>query len=249
MSLDKVTFQNTKDSIRVHQEKSKMESGVGTASPDTLLISAISDLCALEVDDVIAEDWHTIHERICIFRREHHLTISKFLEHCGLETRSLFKQFSCKSGFKLDPSRKKGSKGIQYLEKVIRALNSTSEYVATTVTTTDQLGLEDMQNFVYDWFLDNRSMLREGGIVGVHVNISKPQINIVARPQSSISNAQLLTMLDENIRSALQEECPVTRDIFCPAALKSPLTRAPTITPPTFPICLYSEQEQALLLG
>jgi hypothetical protein len=183
------------------------------------------------VDDVIENfdrftvdpDWVRMHKDIIDFREKFHLSITEFLKCCQLDpNRSYFRQLTCRTGYKLNPSQRPRSIGSEFRLAVRQYLDSNVLDVGVSVC-------ETLEILIYDWCLDNRSLLSEKSISDIRTSQSAPNgIIVVAFKNCVVSDEEILIILrsDEHIK---QFETTTGSDLFVESRFESQLL---TLTSP-----------------
>jgi hypothetical protein len=201
-----------KDNIVVKADT--MDSRQNMASSEDELDEGIKALTIQDIRAVEDMDWEEIHRRVVRFREEHNMTISSFLQYCGLDNRPYFQQLCCKTGDKKNPSRRQNSVGASFLNKIGLILDA-------PFPVDFQLKSTSLFDHVEGWFQDNRMPLKDSGIVNLNISIFKPKlIEIVVRDTCTMENAELFEMLraDERMKTEITNDFVIERIISTPCS-------------------------------
>lgn len=156
----------------------------------------VEDFEQLQLQD---DDWNELHRKIVEERNREGLTISEFLDRCGLDVNRLyFKQLCCKTPKKLPPSRRRNSPGREFRDAV-------AKYFAGQAVPTNS-SPQSLEIVLSEWCLDNRPLLRESHISHLRLGGSSlTEVVVYAYRQCTLSDQDVLDMLmrDEKIKNIL----------------------------------------------
>jgi hypothetical protein len=194
--------------------------GTGELDP---LFAALKKLSIHDMRAIEDLDWKDTHQKIMDFRDKEKLTIIGFLKFCGLDSRSYFQQLCCRTGSMSNPSRRKGSSGAAFLMKV--------KEVLIDKPLPDHLDIEpeDLFEYVYEWFQDNRLKLKEKGITELSLSFKNPKlISVVNRETCELTKEHIFNLMkaDPRLKKEIAEDFEMTI-----------LTMRPAINTPVALLC------------
>jgi hypothetical protein len=212
----------TKDNIVVKADTMESKQNMASsgakqhnmASSEDELDQATKALTIQDIRGVEDMEWEEIHSRVVRFREEHKMTISSFLQYCGLDNRPYFQQLCCRTGNKKNPSRRQNSVGAFFLNKIGCILDGSFRDDFQSESTS-------MFDHVEGWFQDNRIQLKDSGIVNLNISIFKPKsIEIVVRGTCTMENAELFEMLraDERMKTEITNDFVIERITSTPCS-------------------------------
>jgi hypothetical protein len=112
-----------------------------------------------------------------------------------LDSRPYFQQLVCRTGFKLNPSRKKGSAGAAFLMTISKT------ELDQPLRDDFKVEPEDLFDYVYEWFQDNRMELKEKGITDLSLSAQDPKLVLVVEDVTcKLTQEQIFELMKTDLR-------------------------------------------------